>query len=287
MNNPFLQRRERLMDLKAQREGKVAQRAASGSCSACGKATEKETMEQACYVCPHCGKHHPIGAYLRLSFLLDSGSFEEIGEHISAPNALAFPGYEEKRKALRRTTGLSEAVVTATGTLDGRRAVFAVMDSRFFMGSMGVAVGEKVTRAVEHAQKNSLPLIIFSASGGARMQEGILSLMQMAKTSAALARFSQAGGLYISCLTHPTTGGVTASFASLGDITLAEPGALIGFAGPRVIEQTIGQKLPEGFQRAEYLEEHGFLDQIVPRGELRQTLSLLLRLHGKGSGTHG
>ena len=155
------------------------------------------------------------------------------------------------------------------------------------MGSMGAAVGEKVTRCVEYAQRNRLPLIIFSASGGARMQEGILSLMQMAKTSAAIQRFREAGGLYISVLTHPTTGGVTASFASLGDITLAEPGALIGFAGPRVIEQTIGQTLPEGFQRSEYLEEHGFVDRIVPRGEMRATISKLLRLHEKGGTFRG
>ena len=160
--------------------------------------------------------------------------------------------------------------------------MFAVLDSRFLMGSMGTAVGEKVTRAAEYAAKKKLPLVIFSASGGARMQEGILSLMQMAKTSAALARFSEKGLLYISVLTDPTTGGVTASFASLGDIILAEPGALIGFAGPRVIQQTIGETLPEGFQRAEYQEEHGFVDAVVPRGELRETLSRLLRLHEKG-----
>ena len=177
--------------------------------------------------------------------------------------------------------------MAAVGKLDGISAVFAVLDSRFFMGSMGVAVGEKITRAAEYAQKHRLPLVIFSASGGARMQEGILSLMQMAKTSAAIQRFREAGGLYISFLTHPTTGGVTASFASLGDITLAEPGALIGFAGPRVIEQTIGQTLPEGFQRSEYLEEHGFVDRIVPRGEMRATISKLLRLHEKGGTFRG
>ena len=173
-------------------------------------------------------------------------------------------------------------MVTARGKVAGRSVIAAVLDSNFFMGSMGVAVGEKVTRAIELARRQRLPLIIFTASGGARMQEGILSLMQMAKTSAALEKFHQAGGFYIAYFTHPTTGGVTASFASLGDITLAEPGALIGFAGPRVIEQTIGQKLPEGFQTAEYLEEHGFVDQIVPRGQMRETISLLLRLHEKG-----
>jgi len=184
--------------------------------------------------------------------------------------------------AQREKTGMPEAIVTAVGAIEGMPAVIGVLDSAFFMGSMGTAVGEKVTLAVEYAARRHLPLILFSASGGARMQEGILSLMQMAKTSAAIAAFQAAGGLYISVLTHPTTGGVAASFASLGDIMLAEPGALIGFAGPRVIEQTIGQKLPEGFQRSEFQLEHGFLDQIVARGKMRATLSRLLRLHGFG-----
>ena len=166
--------------------------------------------------------------------------------------------------------------------LDGISAVFAVLDSRFFMGSMSTAVGDKITRAIEYAAAKHLPLVIFSASGGARMQEGIFSLMQMAKTSAAIQRFSAKGGLYISVLTHPTTGGVTASFASLGDIMLAEPGALIGFAGPRVIEQTIGEKLPAGFQRSEFQMEHGFVDQVVPRSQLRDTLIQVLQLHAGG-----
>ena len=214
--------------------------------------------------------------------LLDPHTFQELDERFSMPNVLNFPGYDEKLAQLRRTTGLTEGVVMAKGKVNGRPIIAAVLDSQFLMGSMGVAVGEKITRAVELARKQRLPLVIFSASGGARMQEGILSLMQMAKTSAALEKFSQSGGLYISVFTHPTTGGVTASFASLGDYTLAEPGALIGFAGPRVIEQTIGQKLPEGFQRAEYLEEHGFVDQIVPRAQMRETISLLLTLHEKG-----
>ena len=284
-NHLFLQRRERLMDLKNLRENKSTRRAVkavAGKCPGCGAAVPKAELAKNLYVCPTCGRHHPIGAYLRLSLLLDPGSFRELDERITAPNALDFPGYDDKLKAIRRSTGLTEAEVSARGRIDGRECVVAVLDSRFFMGSMGAAVGEKVTRAVEHAQKYKLPLIIFSASGGARMQEGILSLMQMAKTSAALERFSQAGGLYISVLTHPTTGGVTASFASLGDIILAEPGALIGFAGPRVIEQTIGQKLPEGFQRSEYLEEHGFVDAIVPRSDMRATLARLLMLHERG-----
>ena len=286
----FRSRRDRLDRLRRQREQAVEAAAkrsdlpsgGSQTCPGCGRECQNQELVKTEYVCPHCGYHLPIGAYLRLSLLLDPFTFQELWPELTAPNALDFPGYEGKLTAQREKTALSDAAVAAVGKLDGRQAVFAVLDSRFFMGSMGVAVGEKITRAVEYTQKHKLPLIIFSASGGARMQEGILSLMQMAKTSAAIERFSQAGGLYISVFTHPTTGGVTASFASLGDITLAEPGALIGFAGPRVIQQTIGQELPEGFQRAEYLEEHGFVDQIVPRREMRQTLSQLLALHRKG-----
>ena len=289
MIDSFRQRRERMIQLKARREGKESDvprkhiaKAVFGKCPDCGAMVPKTELARTLYVCPKCGYHHPVGAYLRLSMLLDSKSFRELDEKLSAPNALKFPGYDDKLQAARKSTGLTEGVVTARGKIDGRMAVFAVMDSRFIMGSMGVAVGEKVTRAVEYADRARLPLIIFATSGG------ILSLMQMAKTSAALERFSRNGGFYISVFTHPTTGGVTASFASLGDITLAEPGALIGFAGPRVIEQTIGQTLPEGFQRSEYLEEHGFVDRIVPRGQMRETLSLLLRLHEKRGGEeHG
>ena len=214
--------------------------------------------------------------------VLDHGTFPELDGELEGKNVLAFPGYDEKLTKQRAKTGLNDAVVTAYGKIGGIPAVVAVLDSRFFMGSMGTAVGERITRAVEYATSKRLPLIIFSASGGARMQEGIFSLMQMAKTSAAIQRFQARGGLYISYLTHPTTGGVTASFASLGDITLAEPNALIGFAGPRVIEQTIGEKLPKGFQRAEYLLDHGFVDKVVPRGEMKQTLVQLLQLHTQG-----
>ena len=294
MRDSFRQRRERMIQLKTRREGKETDiprkhiaKAVFGKCPDCGAMVPKTELARTLYVCPKCGYHHPVGAYLRLSMLLDSKSFRELDEKLTAPNALKFPGYDEKLQAARKATGLTEGVVTARGKIDGRMAVFAVLDSRFFMGSMGVALGEKVTRAIEYADRAGLPLIIFSASGGARMQEGILSLMQMAKTSAALERFGAHGGLYISVLTHPTTGGVTASFASLGDVTLAEPGALIGFAGPRVIEQTIGEKLPEGFQSAEYLLEHGFLDAIVPRAQLRDTLIQLLKLHGKGGSDRG
>lgn len=277
----FARRRARLLAMKAMRENyvpgdKLVQ------CPKCGQESERRLVAQGLSVCPKCGYHFPMGAYYRLSSVLDPGSFRELFTKVSAADPLAFPGYREKLSAAQRRTGLSEAVVTALGTIDGRKCVVGVLDSRFLMGSMSAAVGEKLTLAIEYAGKSRLPLILFAASGGARMQEGILSLMQMAKTSAALARYAEKGLLYISVLTDPTTGGVTASFASLGDIILAEPGALIGFAGPRVIRQTIGETLPEGFQRAEYLEEHGFVDAVVPRGQMRETLSRLLRLHEKG-----
>lgn len=281
MNYFFRQRRDRLLTYQAMREGKIPS-ARKVPCPRCGEDSSALDWSRNRQVCPRCGFHKPIGAYYRLSIILDPGTFQELEEKLEPADPLNFPGYPAKLAVREEETGLRDAAVAAVGKIMGHKAVCVVLDSRFFMGSMGVAVGEKITRAVEYAQKHKLPLIIFSASGGARMQEGILSLMQMAKTSAAIERFSQAGGLYISVFTHPTTGGVTASFASLGDITLAEPGALIGFAGPRVIQQTIGQELPEGFQRAEYLEEHGFVDQIVPRREMRQTLSQLLALHRKG-----
>lgn len=285
MNDIFRKRREHLTslrDLRQQKRTPAARGDAQTTCPSCSHTASRSALAAAQYVCPACGYHYPISAYTRLHLLVDKGSFREMNRHLTSADPLSFPGYAAKLAAQKEKTGLCEAVVTGNGDIDGRRAVIAVLDSRFLMGSMSAAVGEKVTRAVEYAQKTSRPLIIFSASGGARMQEGIFSLMQMAKTAAAIARFCDKGGLYISYLTHPTTGGVSASFAGLGDITLAEPGALIGFAGPRVIEQTIGQKLPEGFQRAEYLEEHGFVDRIVPRREMRQTLSTLLRLHDKG-----
>jgi len=205
-------------------------------CKKCGRRATRQVWVKSQYVCPNCGVHLAIGAYYRLSTVLDHGTFKELNPDIAPNDVLHFPDYQEKLAAASGKTGLKEAAVTAIGRIGGVQAVVAVLDSRFFMGSMSTAVGEKITRAIEYAADKHLPLIIFSASGGARMQEGIFSLMQMAKTSAALERFNRSGGLYISVLTHPTTGGVTASFASLGDITLAEPGALIGFAGPRVIE---------------------------------------------------
>ena len=230
---------------------------------------------------PEREKLAPLGGWARLNLVFDEGTARELAMEAHGEDPLGFPGYADKLAAQRAKTGLDEAAVAAEGRIGGERAVVCALDSRFMMGSMGTGVGERVTRAVEHAAAHRLPLIIFSASGGARMQEGVFSLLQMAKTSAAIARFQEAGGLFISVLTHPTTGGVTASFASLGDITLAEPGALIGFAGPRVIEQTIGERLPEGFQRSEFQLAHGFVDQIVPRERMRETLALLLRLHSR------
>ncbi len=284
MNRTFSQRRDRLLVYRSMRENKLSS-ARRTKCPECGEESADLEWERGLQVCPRCAFHSPIGAYYRLSTILDPGSFQELEEKLVPADPLAFPGYPAKVAGLAESTGLSDAAVAALGRVEDHRAVFVVLDSRFLMGSMGTAVGEKVTRAVEHAEKKKLPLVIFSASGGARMQEGIFSLMQMAKTAAAIQRFQSRGGLYISCFTHPTTGGVTASFASLGDIILAEPGALIGFAGPRVIEQTIGEKLPEGFQRAEYLLDHGFLDQIVPRDQWRAVLAQLLALHEKGGRT--
>ena len=281
MNSIFAKRRARLLAMKAMRDNYIPGDRLI-TCPKCGQESERRLVAQGLSVCPKCGYHWPIGAYYRLSTILDPGSFRELHPRLSAGDPLHFPGYQEKPDAAQHTPGLTEAVATATGTIGGSRCVVGVLESRFLMGSMSTAVGEKVTLAIEFAAKNKLPLILFSASGGARMQEGILSLMQMAKTSAALTRFSDKGLLYISVLTDPTTGGVTASFASLGDIILAEPGALIGFAGPRVIQQTIGETLPEGFQRAEYQESHGFVDAVVPREKMRDTLSQLLRLHEKG-----
>ena len=220
-----------------------------------------------------------MDAWRRIETIVDPDSFEVWEEAILDGNPMGYPGYEEKLQSVREKTGLDEAVVIGKAEIEGRKVVLGVCDGRFLMASMGEAVGEKIAGAVERATKEKLPVILFACSGGARMQEGIFSLMQMAKTAAALKRHSDAGHLYISVLTDPTTGGVTASFAMLGDLILAEPNALIGFAGPRVIEQTIGQKLPKGFQRAEFLLEHGFIDQIVEREKLRETLGKILKLH--------
>ncbi len=281
MNNIFQKRRTRLLAMKALRSSYLPPEQTI-TCPTCQARTSRTQVSENLSVCPLCGYHRPVGGYHRLSMILDPGSFRELNETLTSGDPLSFPGYRAKLQQARTKTGLQEAAITAHGTIRGHKCVVGVLDSRFLMGSMSAAVGEKLCLAIEYASKHKLPLILFSASGGARMQEGILSLMQMAKTSAALARFSDRGLLYISVLTDPTTGGVTASFASLGDIILAEPGALIGFAGPRVIEQTIGETLPEGFQRAEFMMEHGFVDAVVPRAQLRDSLAQLLMLHEKG-----
>lgn len=248
-------------------------------CNKCGAAIIAEDVKQGFYICPKCHGYFRVHAYRRIEMLTDEGSFEEWDRGMTTKNPLDFKGYEEKIEALQEKTNLEEAVITGKASIKGIPAVVGVCDGRFLMASMGEAVGEKITRAVERATEEKLPVIIFACSGGARMQEGIVSLMQMAKTSAALKRHSDAGQLYISVLTDPTTGGVTASFAMLGDVILAEPHALIGFAGPRVIEQTIGEKLPKGFQRSEFLLEHGFIDRIAERENMKQELAEILRLH--------
>lgn len=248
-------------------------------CNKCGRPIYVEDVKNNFYVCPRCKGYFRVHAYRRIEMLLDEGSFEEWDKEMEFVNPLGFPGYEKKINAAKDKSELNEAVVTGEGSIHGLKTVIGVCDSRFLMSSMGHNVGEKITRAVERATKEQLPIIIFAASGGARMQEGLVSLMQMAKTSAALKRHHEAGLLYVSVLTDPTTGGVTASFAMLGDVILAEPGALIGFAGPRVIEQTIHQKLPEGFQRAEFLLAHGFVDRIVERRDQKDALGRILRLH--------
>ena len=251
-------------------------------CKDCGFQAPKNEWRKHLYACPKCGKYKNIAARVRIKYVCDEDSFREFGRWIKGYNPLDFPEYDKKLSDMEKKTDMPEAVVTGTCRIGGYKAVICVMDSRFMMASMGMAVGEKITRAVEYATKKKLPLVIFSASGGARMQEGMLSLMQMAKTSAAIGKLRETGGLFILVMTNPTTGGVTASFASLGDVQIAEPGALIGFAGPRVISQTIGEKLPEGFQSAEFLYEHGLLDGVVPRAELKGYITRLISLHQKG-----
>lgn len=253
-------------------------------CPGCGEYIYRQELERAQLVCPTCAHHFPIRCRKYIDMLLDGPeSITELNPDLTSVDALDFKArkkYKDQLVAAREKTGLSEAVVTVSATIEGYPLVLAVMDFSFIGGSMGSAVGEKISRAIDYAREHHYALAIISSSGGARMQEGALSLMQMAKSSAKLSLFSQAGGLYISILTDPTTGGVTASFAMLGDIILAEPGALIGFAGARVIKQTIGEDLPEGFQRAEFLLEKGFVDHIVPRSEMKATLAQLIGFFG-------
>jgi len=248
-------------------------------CSYCGKVIYKEDFADNLYICHHCEKHFRMSAPDRLEQILDKDSYEDMFNNLQTVNVLDFKGYDDKIIGLKEKTALDEGVLTGSGMIKGIKVAIGVMDSRFLMGSMGHVVGEKITLLTEYATNNKLPLIIFTASGGARMQEGIISLMQMAKTSAALKRHHEAGGLYITVLTDPTSGGVTASFAMLGDIILSEPKAFIGFAGPRVIRDTIRQELPEGFQKAEFLLDHGYIDRIVPRQNMKDELGKLLAIH--------
>ena len=248
-------------------------------CDNCKEISYKEDVRANYSVCPNCGKHFRLSSRRRIVQIIDEGTFEELNANLHTTDQIKFEGYLQKIKSLEEKTKIKEAVKTGIGKINGISVAIGVMDANFMMGSMGEVVGEKITRLIETAIEKHLPVILFCASGGARMQEGMVSLMQMAKTSAVLSKLNKAGLLYISVFTDPTTGGVTASFASLGDIILAEPGALIGFAGPRVIEQTINQKLPEGFQRAEFLLEHGFVDRIVERKDMKNELCKILKLH--------
>lgn len=248
-------------------------------CPKCKTIMYTKELKKNLFVCDGCGYHHRMSSYDRIHSLVEEGTFIEYDRDMISKDPLTFPTYPEKTEADRKKTGLNEAIVTGQGSMANMTVVLAVMDARFRMGSMGSVVGEKITRAIEKAIELKAPFILFSASGGARMQEGVLSLMQMAKTSAALKKLSNEGGLFISIMTHPTTGGVSASFASLGDYNFAEPGALIGFAGRRIIEQTIRQELPDDFQTAEFLLKHGQLDKVVSRLNMKETLTTILDIH--------
>ncbi len=251
-------------------------------CEACKEILYRESVRENLNICPNCGHYFRMHVGKRLELMIDEGTYQRFDWKLETTNPLELEDYPKKLNLLREKTGLEEAVACGTGKIHGEEVVICIMDSGFLMGSMGAVVGEKITRSIEEAIKRKLPLVLFSVSGGARMQEGIISLMQMAKTTAALTQLDEAGLLYISVLTDPTYGGVTASFASLGDIILAEPGAMIGFAGQRVIEQTIGEKLPDGFQTAEFLLEHGFIDKIVERKDLKDMIAKLVKMHKGG-----
>lgn len=252
------------------------------ACPNCHKEIPLSTLYANALVCT-CGHHFRMNARHRIKYLMDAGSFQELDREMVAEDILDFPGYDKKLEMARNASNESEAVVCGTASIQGQKCALFIMEPRFMMASMGSAVGEKITRLFEWATEKRLPVLGFTASGGARMQEGIVSLMQMAKTSGAVRRHSDAGLLYCTILTDPTTGGVTASFAMEGDIILAEPGALVGFAGARVIEQTTRKKLPKGFQRAEFLLEHGFVDAIVPRTSQKEALARILRMHTGGT----
>lgn len=277
MNDIFQKRRKslnRLMDIR-----KPSRVQAMITCPHCKEEVYAYAVKENHKICPKCSFYFPMTPEERILSLADAKTFREHDKKLRSSDPLKFPEYEAKLKEYGERTGHADAVMTGTMKIDGIETAVAVMDGRFLMGSMGTVVGEKIARITEYAGKKKLPLIIFSASGGARMQEGLFSLMQMAKTSAAVEKFKNDGGLFISVLTNPTTGGVSASFANLGDIIIAEPKALICFAGPRVIEQTIGQKLPKGFQRAEFLLEHGMIDMVTERRDMKRVLHQILRIH--------
>lgn len=248
-------------------------------CPSCHSFLKKDAIRKNHYMCPECGHYFAMPPAVRIELIGDRNSFKPYNVQLFSKDPLDFPGYDAKLEDARNRTGNSDAVVTGIVRINGVKTAIAVLDSRFLMGSMGSVVGEQITRLIEYATKKHRPLIIVSASGGARMQEGLFSLMQMAKTAAAVERYKESGGLFISLLTNPTTGGVSASFATLGDIIIAEPGALIGFAGPRVIQQTIGERLPEGFQTAEFLLSHGMLDAVVERQDLKDWIGKIIRIH--------
>lgn len=289
MSNLFKLKRKQLFKLKELRTEKISGGTAVEDtkeeevllihCPSCKNEYTKVCMKNYLNVCPNCGYHMTVSARERIEQIIDKGSFKEQNAGLATGNPLRFPGYKNKIKSIQEENGGKDAIITGRGTINGQDTEIAVMDSTFMMGSMGTVVGEKFTLAMEYAMKNNLPFVCIAASGGARMQEGMFSLMQMAKTSAVVEKFHEKGGFFLSVLTHPTMGGVSASFAMLGDIIYAEPNALIGFAGPRVIEQTINQKLPKGFQRAEFQEEHGFVDRIVNRKELKELIGKTLYLH--------
>ena len=277
----FLQRQKKIKPTTPKRD---VNEGIYTKCESCKEVLPARQLDSNLAVCPSCGFHHRMSAIKRLESLVDTGSFKEINQRLISLNPLKFPGYEQKVKGLIEANGINEAVITGIAKINGQTVAIGVMDSYFMMASMGSVVGEKVTRLIEVATSRKLPLILVCASGGARMQEGIYSLMQMAKTSAAIAKHDQAGLLYISTLTQPTMGGVTASFATLGDILIAEKGAAVGFAGRRVVEQTIKQSLPDHFQTAEFLQEKGLIDLVVRRHRLKQTISEIIELHEGSEG---
>ncbi len=280
--NPFQNRKtflNKLAEQKPSNFSKVKVTSKMIVCKNCQNEVENTDIRNNNNICPICDYYYPLSARRRLEGVFDNKKYKEIFSDIVTADPLGYPNYEEKIEGLRENTGLGESVICAIGEINKVKTAVAVMDTRFLMGSLGSATGEKITLLFEYATKNRMPVVIFTASGGARMQEGIYSLFQMAKTSSALKAHSDKGLLYITVLTNPTTGGVTASFASLGDIIIAEPKALVAFAGPRVIEQTIRQKLPEGFQTAEYVLDSGFIDMIVKRDEIRDTLASVLKIH--------